>query len=244
MPSPIDFDESAGVCRAASIWVWSLHAERAGPLLQRESILSSDEIERANRFYFEDDRRRFIACRVGLRFLLGNVLSHDPAAIEFSYGQHGKPSLVGSLAASPLRFNVSNSGELAVAALTTGGEIGIDVEFCRDCDTAEPIARRHFTESEANHIARSNGNEKQSRFFQLWTAKEAVVKLLGSGLSFSLDRFETPDAAGNNGNVALPKEAEIGECWLTPIELATGYAACVATSRQPAQVCVQQLAMQ
>ena len=38
-------------------------------------ILAPDEIARASRFHFEDDRRRFVKCRAALRILLGRYLA-------------------------------------------------------------------------------------------------------------------------------------------------------------------------
>lgn len=222
------------------IWVWSLLHANFGEEKETLPILSADERQRADRFYFQDDRRRFVAARVGLRQLLAKLLETEPAAIEFRYGSRGKPALGGVLESSHLQFNVSHSGELAVAAITGNDQIGVDVELGRDCDAAQPIARRHFTSSEAEFVATATGKEQQMRFFSLWTAKEAVVKLLGSGLSFSLDRFETPGGSGDSGEVVLPRESVISRCWLTSIDVAQGYSACVATVAEPTSISIHE----
>ena len=57
------------------------------------SLLSPEELVRADRYKIERPRRHFIICRAILRQLLGSCINRSPAAIEFDYGPHGKPSL-------------------------------------------------------------------------------------------------------------------------------------------------------
>src|SRR5258708_39001227 len=56
--------------------------------------LSTDEISKAERFYFERDRRYFIAARGLLRTILGKYLKTDPSCLRFCYNPYGKPALV------------------------------------------------------------------------------------------------------------------------------------------------------
>src|SRR6184192_3889038 len=68
------------------------------------SVLSDDECERAARFRFDRDRRRFVAGRSALRSLLASYLDADPVEVAFGYGPQGKPFVSNST----LSFNVSH----------------------------------------------------------------------------------------------------------------------------------------
>src|SRR5580704_11467083 len=93
------------------IQVWHAWLDRDAEVVrQLESILSPDEIARSNRFHFAKDKSHFIAGRGILRELLGKYLEKAPASLEFAYGEHGKPALVGANATSGISFNLSHSG--------------------------------------------------------------------------------------------------------------------------------------
>ncbi len=93
----------------------------------------------------------------------------------FSFGEHGKPSL----AERPdIHFNLSHC-LTAVACAVSDHPIGIDIESIR---TAKPALVRHtMSESEANHILTSPNPDIE--FTILWTRKEALLKMSGSGIS-------------------------------------------------------------
>src|SRR5207249_725940 len=56
-----------------------------------ERLLAADERERAERFHFQGDRRRFIVGRIALRCLLGRYLQREPEAVRLCYNSWGKP---------------------------------------------------------------------------------------------------------------------------------------------------------
>lgn len=230
------------------VWCWSLNDTPA-----REGWLSGDERRRANRFHFAADRRRFVAAHTGLRGLLAIATGGHPAGLRLRTGEFGKPSIDAdpTVAApgKPMHFNLSHSGELAAVAVSTAGEVGVDVERHREVDQWEAIAERHFTRAEADGLtkptglAASNAADRRQRFFNLWTGKEAVVKLLGAGLSFPLTAFETPGATAATGWITLPSDnpLRLERCWLErlptdKLPAAAGYSLAVATSAQPAGV--------
>ncbi len=77
--------------------------------------LVEDEHERAGRFRFRRDRRRFIAARGILRCLLSRYLNTVPVELIFRYGHAGKPAIAEP--ATTLRFNLSHAGEWEVDSL-------------------------------------------------------------------------------------------------------------------------------
>jgi 4'-phosphopantetheinyl transferase len=148
-----------------------------------ERLLTPDERQRAARFVFERDRRRFIAARARLRRLLGERLGVPPDSVELAYGAHGKPPL-GPRHGRDLRFSVSHSRDVAVYAFADGADVGTDVEALRELDDADAIATRCFSQGEYQAY-RSHG------FFYCWTRKEAYLKALGLGLEQDLRNLDT-----------------------------------------------------
>jgi 4'-phosphopantetheinyl transferase len=172
--------------REVHLWIVRLEASEDN-LARSLSWLSEEETSRAGRFRFERHRRAFVLGRAALRALLASYLSMDPAEVRFVYGPQGKPALEGQ--SCSLRFNASNSGDLAAYAFTTGCEIGVDVEQHRPLRDLEHIAHRFFSPEEAAELRDLPEADKCIGFFNCWTRKEAYIKALGGGLSIPLDSF-------------------------------------------------------
>src|SRR5262245_43403731 len=111
------------------VHVWRADLDRPDDLVEKfRRTLAPDEIDRANRFYFERHRRQFVVGRGLLRELIARYVGAKPEALEFSYGAYGKPALNGL---EQLRFNMSHSGGVALIAFTEKRDLGIDVEQIR-----------------------------------------------------------------------------------------------------------------
>jgi 4'-phosphopantetheinyl transferase len=155
-------------------------------LARLESLLSSEEVERAWRFQFVQERARFVAARGMLRQVLAFYLDRDPASLTFKQARFGKPSLPPEM--DSLRFNASGSEGLALVAVRRDVEIGIDVERVRPFPDAEALAARLFAPAELSELSKLPETQREHRFFEAWVRKEAVAKMTGVGLS------QTPDA--------------------------------------------------
>ena len=165
------------------------------------ALLTDAERERASRFVFDRDRRRFTVARAGLRRLLSARLGVRPESVELVYGAHGKPALAPNHAASDVRFNVSHTDDVAVYAFSSGHEIGVDVECVRALGDAEDIAARFFSRCENEAYLALDQDDRPQGFFNCWTRKEAFVKALGDGLAFPLDRFDVSLAPGEPARI-------------------------------------------
>jgi 4'-phosphopantetheinyl transferase len=172
------------------IHVWHAALDREEKVLGRlQSTLSPEEIARADRFHFVNDRNRFIVARGLLRELLAKYLLQTPAGLVFSYGQHGKPSLAGENASSGLCFNLSHSAGLVVYAIAKERNLGIDVEHVRPESAGEDIAKRYFSARELSDLGTLAPEASVEGFFHCWTRKEAYLKATGMGLQIPLDSF-------------------------------------------------------
>jgi 4'-phosphopantetheinyl transferase len=184
-------------------------------------LLDDVERARANRFVFEQDRRRFVTAHAWVRIVLARCLDRAADSLRFTAGARGKPRLVDI--AVDLRFNLSHSGERALLAVTCGREVGIDIEKHRSVEIGD-LARRFFAPSEWQALLALDPSEQIPAFFNCWTRKEAFIKALGDGLAYPLDGFEvslrdddspqllrscsaSPDAISRWRIVSLPVES-------------------------------------
>lgn len=212
------------------VWMWSLEAPAD------ERCLSPDELERADRYFFAPDRRHFVAARSGLRRVLAAMLSRQPADVQFAYLGMGKPRLAGE--SDGLFFNLSHSAGVGLLAVTHQCELGVDVEAIRPVQLATGIAERYFAAGEVAELTRLPREEQDAGFFRIWTNKEAVVKLLRSGLGFPLESFTTPLNADEGCGVELTQDncLGLGRCHLQALPAGPRLRAAVATSAAPRQV--------
>jgi len=172
------------------VHIWRANLDLSPEQIERlETFLSPDETARAEKFRFARHRRRFTATRGILRQLLGNYLSVYPQDLSFSYGTKGKPYL-NQTADYPLQFNLSHSHEYALFGFTQKHLIGVDLEYQRPMPDALKIARRFFSQQESQMLQKVETEQRSRLFFQLWTAKEAYLKAIGTGLSNSLASIE------------------------------------------------------
>lgn len=153
------------------------------------STLCATEKQRAERFYLQLHRDRFIVGRGVLRQILANYLQIQPTEVNFSYNSYGKPRLI-IANQEPLRFNLSHSQELALIAVTQDCDIGVDLEYIRSDFPCEEIAAKFFSKTEFTVLRSLPSHLQTTAFFTCWTRKEAFIKATGKGLSLPLDKFD------------------------------------------------------
>lgn len=218
------------------VHVWAAPLALAEDVVAQFALtLSADESERARRFVFERDRRRFVVGRGTLRAILGSYLEKEPRRIEFAYSSRGKPSVAGT---PGLHFNVAHSGELFVAAITRQCPLGVDVEQIRPMEDSEAIANRFFSAREAAGLAALPASQKDAAFFNLWTRKEALLKATGEGLSESLNQAEVTFLAADAARVIqMPAHAVPAEQWtLAELKPAPGFTGAIAAPNQELRI--------
>lgn len=106
------------------------------------------------------------------RMLLGEVLQQDPKSLKID--RVGKPAL----SDDAVQFNVSHSANLWIIAWSFEHEVGIDVQKIDTSINYQAIMRQFFTKSEQSQV------NTISDFFDVWTQKEAVLKLQGLGFPY------------------------------------------------------------
>lgn len=153
--------------------------------------LSADEIERAGRFRFDRDRRRYVVARASLRKILGRYVDSRPGEVRFIYGDYGKPELDPALG-SQISFNLSHSGEKGLLGVSRAGvgEVGVDIEYLdRHLWDVNETAESVFTEREIAELKSYAEENRVEPFLAGWTRKEAYLKGIGKGLALPLKDF-------------------------------------------------------
>lgn len=120
--------------------------------------------------------------------MLSIYLGVPAASISLEDGEHGRPELAEPLH-QILQFNWSHSGDAALIAVARDVAPGIDIERLRPRAHAMQLAERFFHPEETAALAALNAAEQEPAFLQLWTGKEAVLKAMGRGIAFGLDRL-------------------------------------------------------
>jgi 4'-phosphopantetheinyl transferase len=156
--------------------------------------LTGDERQRADRFHFEADRRRFTVTRALLRTILGHYLRAAPESLCFECNEFGKPSLARSQNPGGINFSVAHSGDRSLLAFGLATHLGVDVEHVRVERNVTDLARAVFSPSQYESFLALPDAVRERAFFEAWTRKEAVVKALGGGLSIPFDSAEVEDA--------------------------------------------------
>jgi 4'-phosphopantetheinyl transferase len=175
---------------ANHIHVWKLSLE-VDPqrLAQLRATLAADELERADRFYFERHRVRFAAGRGLVREILAHYLDAPPARLAFAYNEYGKPTLTGDHTGA-LSFNLSHSEATGLLAVSLRGELGVDLEEYRPGKGDGNVAEQYFSRREVACLRAVPAALRTRAFLNCWTRKEAYIKARGMGLSIPLDSFD------------------------------------------------------
>ncbi len=156
---------------------------------QLEGILSPEEQQRAKRFHFERDRQRYVVARATVRLLLEKYLQYPASDIIFAYNEFGKPFLASPMG-KRVHFNVSHSDAWGLIGITRLPHIGVDIEKVKSSIDVTAIGKRFFAAGEVATLLQSPEVARLDYFFSCWTRKEAFIKAIGKGLTFSLQDFE------------------------------------------------------
>jgi 4'-phosphopantetheinyl transferase len=145
------------------------------------ALLNDEERLRADRFIHIRDRLTFVAAHALKRVVLARAFPSSSAkSLRFLYDSFGKPSLTDEVS---IHFNLSHTTGLVALAVSYTA-VGIDIEAMGSAALGRDALQSILTISEGaalEHVA-----DWERAFLALWTAKEAVIKAEGMGLSLPL----------------------------------------------------------
>jgi len=200
--------------------IWRVNISDNLSYLDRFStLINTAETARANRYLQAHDRHRFIISRAALRIILAVYLNEQAALIEFEIGVNKKPFLKNAA----LHYNVSHAGDWIIIAVANT-PVGVDVERIDPSFDYKDIIIEYFNKEEVKYIT---GADDHSRFFLLWTRKEALTKATGKGLD---DDLKLVPALNGEHSVNPDLLKSTSDWQVNSFELYNGYLATFATA--------------
>ncbi len=125
-------------------------------------------------------------------------------------------------------YNISDSEEMVLLALSHQFSLGIDIEYCKPIDYLPLVD--YFHKEESKSIV--NSKDPLDEFYDTWTRKEAVLKSLGTGLQTELRSF----------NARSSDYLKRNNLTLTKIPIVNGYSCHLCySSLQAAEISVTQI---
>ena len=182
-----------------NIYVCKYDEQYEDILLDKMSLLSYSDKERIEKYRFSKDR---IMSFMGLAmfyafcdtkkkngtvtvlkdysFITKEIFEKN---IVVEVEKNGKPEVKNN---DSLFFNISHSGEYTVLAVSDK-PVGIDVQEYKNIN--KRIADRFFNKKDSEYLDKFEDDEYMKKTIEVWTAKEAYVKMLGKGIGEGLDGF-------------------------------------------------------
>ena len=213
----------------ADLWVFRPSSD---PARAAAAHLSEEELERCTRL--ARHRERFAAVRGTLRTVLGRYLDMAPREIPIVYGPQGKPHLPLELD-SPVRFNLSHSGALAVIAVTRTARLGVDIELRVPRPRLPVLTEALLAPRERHWYQRLAPSRQTGGFFDLWSAKEACSKLIGRGLTMPLSSISLASPGAELSRVSVHHaSAPTAPCYVRRLPVGSHYSGALAIELAPA----------
>lgn len=167
-----------------AVHLWGIELDGPALCLDRcAGWLDEVEQQRAARFVRKDLQRLYMLAHGGLRAVLSTYLGVAPNHVEIVRTATGKPFLRKDRQdQSTITFNLSHAHGRALIAVSNGQEVGVDLESVRSEVNASALSERYFSRSEHAAIMQAPEEQRTTKFFRYWVAKEALLKAQGIGL--------------------------------------------------------------
>ena len=176
----------------SEIHLWHVdQAEFDATELEEKCIdwLTTIESERYQRYTFDHHRKQFLLGRMLILKTLSQYAQISPKEWKFVENDYGKPAIDNSQQECGLFFNLPHSGDRLVLAVAGNEALGVDIESSNKARRVVKISDRYFSPLELEELLAQEESQQLSRFYDLWTLKEAYIKACGLGLAIPLQQF-------------------------------------------------------
>ena len=174
------------------IHIWQVRLSDVAPAALTQQALAwlqAREIVRYERLVQKRHRLEFLLGKWLTRICLREYTRLAMGDWQFIDNAYGKPQPRGGLSVQAPFFNLSHSNGRAVMAVSRTPELGVDIEFTGRKRRVAKIAHRYFADEEIRTLLALPDSAQQSRFYELWSLKEAYIKARGLGLAIPLRSF-------------------------------------------------------
>ena len=138
-------------------------------------------------------KQRFIR-----RYFLAAFMDCDIRAVQYGVEQK-RPFVIND---HSVCFSVSHAADSFSMIITQGGLCGIDIEHMRNVYYKKGISQRFFCPQEQHMLAKCDYSDEA--FFNIWTRKEALIKMLGKTMYRYARQYDTCDGERCAHNVDQP----------------------------------------
>ena len=173
------------------VHIWKADLDRHSKFTEMQAtLLSQDELMRAEKYRFPKDSVRYSVGRSICRLILCQYLNIEAKDLVLYYNRYGRPHIDSYLNHNDLNFNVSHSENHLLLAVSREREVGIDIEKVKCEFDCMEIAKGFFSVYELTQLKALTPSKRELGFITCWTQKEAYIKAQGMGLSLDLDSFD------------------------------------------------------
>lgn len=197
MPLPHGVTELAIPEAGSEVRVFQSDLDALPPAETLLPELDETERVRAAAFAVDHARRSFIRRRWVRRLLVASAHGFEPQTLRIESDRLGRPSIVSPAALRSISISTSSSGRFALIAWSRTRPLGVDIARIDASHATADAARLFMTSHEMD--AWVAGGCSPHLFFRIWTRKEAVLKLMGTGFAAdatAVDVLEEAPAAG------------------------------------------------
>ncbi|WP_304508544.1 4'-phosphopantetheinyl transferase family protein [Anaerotignum sp.] len=143
-------------------------------------LVGEQRRNKVERLFKEESKRLSLAAGLLLRYAFFSV-NQAKLYTEIEVTANGKPYLPNK----EYYFSLSHSGRYAICTFSKV-PVGCDIEKTRD---KLPRTTKIFSIQEEKEFITLEEKEKRQIFFQLWTCKESITKLIGKGIAYPFESF-------------------------------------------------------
>ena len=179
--------------------------------------------------------------RALLRLVLARYLNVAPAEVEIDRTcpdcgrSHGRPRLQRrpETATEAIEFSVSHGGDLLVLAFAGHAPVGVDVEpIGAHEDVSAELWEFTLTAAERQRLQEVPVVQRRRIFLRYWTAKEAVLKALGTGLDVEPQAVSLPPfPITGKTPVTLPGSPPV-DLWISDVEVGPAHVCTLVTGQE------------
>ncbi len=149
-----------------------------------EKILSQEQAQQFRRYVYATDSHNFAIHTALEKVILSRYTERSLNELDIRRTCYGKPFVeMGKKSGDlPFHYSKSHSGDIVVIAVAPF-EVGLDIEQKGGTGNEEIF-------EDVFHHLEFEGQNKQNIFYEVWTMKEAYLKLRGSGLYEPMNKIQ------------------------------------------------------
>jgi 4'-phosphopantetheinyl transferase len=167
--------------RSATVWLLDIERVTESAVVDFEQRLAASEAHRYAKFARSQRKRQFLVARMLLRVAASKMMNVPAHEVTVRDRVGSAPELfVADGQFSPPNFSISHSGNWVGCALSTEVMLGFDIEQNDPARDIIALGEAAFQPNEQRWLTRQPDNSRIAAFYQLWSTREALYKLMSS----------------------------------------------------------------